>query len=280
MDSTSSSSKFIDIEEVIRNKNPKLLKALPMFLIRYLKRVIHQDDLNDIIENNRDVYGVDFVRKALQMFGTVCTVKGVENVPKEGRFIFASNHPLGGLDGLILISEAGRLFPNVKFVVNDLLMNVKNLESVFVPVNKHGRQSADYARIIDDAYASDDQILYFPAGLCSRKIKGQVIDLVWHKSFISKAVKYKRDIIPVYVEGRNSNFFYGLANFRKKLGIKVNIEMLYLVDEMFKQKGKSIQVVFGAPVSYTQFDSSKTSSDWATFIREKVYAMKPALSSI
>jgi len=145
---------------------------------------------------------------------------------------------------------------------------------VFIPVNKHGRQSIEYARLIEDAYASDIQILYFPAGLCSRKIKGQIMDLPWHKSFIIKAVQHKRDIIPAYFEGRNTNFFYNLANLRKSLGIKANVEMLYLVNEMYKQRGKPIALTFGKPIPYTTFDKSKSPTEWAAYVRDKVYSIK------
>lgn len=271
------SEKFLDVERVIGKKNPRLLKVIPGFVIRYLKKVLHQDDLNDIIHNNRDRYGVDFVDGSLEGFGSKFEAVGLENVPSSGRFIFASNHPLGGLDGLIFMSVVRKRFPHLKFIVNDLLLNVKNLEPVFIPVNKHGKQSVSYVAAIDKAYASDEQILYFPAGLCSRKINGQITDLPWHKSFITKAIKYQRDVIPVYFEGRNSNFFYNLSNFRKTLGIKANIEMFYLVDEMFKQHKKFIRLYFGKPIPYSTFDHSKTPAEWANYVRSEAYALSTKL---
>ncbi len=267
------SEKFLDVESIIGKKNPRLLKFIPGFVIRYLKKVLHQDDLNDIIHNNRNNYGVDFADGSLQGFGSKFEAVGLENVPSSGRFIFASNHPLGGLDGLIFMSVVRKKFPNLKFIVNDLLLNVKNLEPVFIPVNKHGKQSVSYVAAIDKAYASDEQMLYFPAGLCSRKIKGQITDLPWHKNFIVKAVKYQRDVIPVYFEGRNSNFFYNLSNFRKALGIKANIEMFYLVDEMFKQNKKFIRLYFGKPIPYSTFDHSKTPAEWANYVRAEAYSL-------
>jgi len=273
MDSTSSDDKFIDLEEVIRKKNPRLLKALPKFLINYLKRIIYQDEVNQVIQNNKSAYGLDFVSGILKDFGTKVEVHGFENLPDSGRFIFASNHPLGGLDGVVLMNEVGKKFPDLKFIVNDLLLNLKNFEPVFIPVNKHGRQSTEYARKIEDAYKSDTQILYFPAGLCSRKIKGKIADLTWHKSFIIKSIQHKRDIIPVYFEGRNTNFFYNLANLRKFIGIKANIEMVFLVGEMFKQQKKLIKLTFGKPVPYTTFDNSKPPADWALDVRNIVYSM-------
>jgi putative hemolysin len=266
--------KFIDIDEVIRSKNPKLYRLLPSMIIRYLKKIAHQDELNQAINNHKNKFGLPFVTGVLSDMGISYESFGTENIPPHGRYIFASNHPLGGLDGLVIINETGKFFPDVKFVVNDLLLNVKNMNSLFVPVNKHGKQSVEYARRIDDAYTSDDQILYFPAGLCSRNIKGKITDLPWQKNFISKAIKYQRDIIPVYFSGQNSSFFYRLSNLRKKLGIKVNLEMLYLVDEMYKQQNKSLKLVFGKPIPYTLFDSTKPLSDWTLYVRDVVYSLK------
>jgi len=265
--------KFIDIEKVIAGKSPRLLKSLPRFIIRYLKRIIHQDEMNLFISEYGHKQGVEFIDEVLRVMGVTYTVEGIENIDPNGRYLFASNHPLGGLDGMILIHLLGQKYPEIKFPVNDLLMNVKQLQSVFIPVNKHGAQSSQNARMIEEAYASSTQILYFPAGLCSRKQKGGIKDLEWKKSFITKAVKHKRDIVPVYFSGRNSNFFYNLSRLRGFFGIKANLEMLYLVDEMFKQKGKSITIRIGKPIPYNNFDSSKTPIDWASWVKERVYEM-------
>lgn len=266
--------KIIDVEAILRKRNPSLLKTLPKFVINYLKRIAHQDTINEMVTNNKDLHGLPFVEKGLNTLGMIYDAVDLENIPTTGRFIFASNHPLGGLDGLVIINSVGKRFPDVKFVVNDLLMNVPNLEPLFLPVNKFGRQNSDYARKLDASYASSCQILYFPAGLCSRKIKGKITDLKWQKSFVMKATQYQRDVIPVFFEGRNSNFFYNFANIRKMLGIKMNYEMVYLVDEMFKQRGRKLRLIFGKPIPYTTFDSSKTPNEWAQFVREQVYSLK------
>jgi len=264
--------KFIDVKEVFRKKNPALVKITPEFVFSFMKRLIHEDEVNRIIYDYRDRYGLDFVRSILEDMKVTYSMEGIENVPVNGRYIFASNHPLGGFDGLTLMDAIGTVFPDIRFIVNDILLNLKNFEPVFVPVNKHGRQSSDYARKIEETYQSDAQVLYFPAGLCSRKINGQITDPKWNKNFIQKAIQYERDVIPVFFEGRNSNFFYNLANFRKKLKIKANLEMIFLVNEFFKQKGRHLQLKFGEPVSYATFD--KDYNRWADFIREKVYSMQ------
>jgi Putative hemolysin len=202
------------------------------------KKIIHQTELNQILENNRDTQGAEFAKKTLEYLNVKCNIiyKNKEALSKDKRYIFVSNHPLGGLDGLILISEMGRDFNEIKFVVNDLLMHIEPLKPVFVPVNKHGKMGKEYGMLINDAYSSNAQILYFPSGLCSRLIKGEIKDLEWKKNFIKQAKKYNRDIVPVHFSGRNSNFFYRLAKFRKFLGIKFNFEMIFLPDEMIKQK--------------------------------------------
>ena len=247
---------------------------MPGFLFFLVKKLIHEDEINRIIYDYRECYGLDFVRSILDDMKVTYTMDGLEKVPIGGRYIFASNHPLGGFDGLVLMDAIGKIFPEIRFIVNDLLLNIKNFAPVFVPVNKHGRQSIEYARLIDETYSSDAQVLYFPAGLCSRKIKGKITDLKWHKNFIQKAVEYSRDVVPVYFEGRNSNFFYNLANLRKKLKIKANIEMTFLVDELFKQKGRHMMLKFGTPIAYTTFEKSKNFNQWAEIVRETVYSMR------
>ncbi len=268
----------IDIEKAIAQKNPRLLRLLPGFVLRYLKRIIHEEELNEILSRYGHLRGLDFVSAALDYMGVTYTTYGTENIPRQGRFIFVSNHPLGGLDGLVFIKVIGEIFPEIRFPVNDLLLNIPSLNDIFLPVNKHGAQSRQAVRAIEEAYASEAQILYFPAGLCSRKIKGKIVDLEWKKHFITKAVEYERDVIPVFFSGKNSNFFYNLSNLRIMLGLKANIEMIYLPDEMFKQKGKSLALKIGEPLSYKMFDRSRTPAEWAAWVKEKVYRMGEELT--
>ncbi len=266
--------KFIDIEKTISDKNPGLLKMLPGFVIRYLKRIIHEDELNDLTERFQDEKGLDFIKGVFGFMGIKYRAVGTENIPLSGRYLFASNHPLGGLDGLVFIYEVGKIYPNLKFPVNDLLMNVANLEELFLPVNKHGKQERESVRQIEEAYASDAQILYFPAGLCSRKRHGKIRDLEWKKNFVAKSVRHKRDIIPVYFSGRNSDFFYNLANFRVFMGIKSNFEMVFLPNEMFKQIDKEIIITFGKPIPWTTISKSDLSfQEWSDRLCDLVYHM-------
>jgi putative hemolysin len=268
---------LIDVEKVLRTKNPSLAKMVPRFLTNYLKRIVHQEELNDFLRSSGHLRDAELIREGLNFLSINYNVTGAENIPSEGRFIFVSNHPLGGLDGLVFIYEISKYFPDIKFPVNDILTNIENLSGIFLPVNKHGSQDREAARRIEEAYASDCQILYFPAGLCSRKKGGVIKDLTWHKSFVTKAVQHRRDIMPAFFSGRNSDFFYNLSNLRKMLGIKANIEMLYLADEMFRQKGKVIDLVFGRQIPWQTFDRSKSPAEWASWVKTKTYDLESSL---
>jgi len=276
--SNKNGNSFLDLERVIANKNSGLIKILPRFVLNYLKKVIHQDELNEIVRVNYDADGLDFLDACLKGFGVKIIYHGIENIPAEGRWIIASNHPLGGLDGMALMQVIGKVRKDIVFPVNDLLMNIPNLRGLFIPINKHGSNMGN-ARLIDETFASDKAMLYFPAGLCSRKKNGEICDLEWKKSFITKARTHKRDIIPCFINGRNSNWFYNLARLRTLLGMKANIEMLYLVDEMYKQRGKEIVISFGKPISYTIFDKQKTDSDWAQKLKGHVYELEKNIQS-
>lgn len=262
---------LIDIEKVFSSKNPRLLKIIPSFVIRYLKRITHQEEINAFISQNSHKMGLEFSKAILDEFGVRYNTAGMENIPDSGRFLFASNHPLGGMDGIALITAVGEKFTNLKFPVNDILMNIKGLDNIFIPINKHGGHSKDAARQMEEAYQSDAQMLMFPAGLVSRKRNSKIADLEWKKNFIKKAIQHKRDIIPVHITGRNSNFFYNLANWRKRLGIKANIEMLYLADEMYMQKGENLTIRFGQPISWEKLTSDVNAYEWAQKIKATVY---------
>ncbi|MEI8005621.1 MAG: glycerol acyltransferase [Bacteroidota bacterium] len=277
--------KLINVEGLFEAKNPALLKIIPKWILNYLKRIIHQDEVNGYIYNHRDKKGLPFVEAILDEFGAkICTViPGISPESTEARLremidghrlIIASNHPLGGLDGLALMNQIGKARPDIVFPVNDLLLNVPGLKPLFIPIDKHGKNTGNIS-IIDESFAGSKVMLYFPAGLVSRKFKGGVIaDLEWKPTFIKKARRYERDILPVYISGRNSDWFYNLARWRKRLGIKANIEMLYLADEMMKQKGQTINIVIGGVIPWQSFDKSRNDLQWAEFVKQKVYSLQ------
>ncbi|HAG16530.1 MAG TPA: glycerol acyltransferase [Bacteroidales bacterium] len=266
-------SEFIDVERIIASKSKRALKYTPKFIISYLKKIVHQDYVNNFLQIHQDKIGFDFVKAVLDEFHVKLKVEGLEFIDLTKKYIISANHPIGSLDGLALMDVVGKIRKDIIFPVNDLLMNLPNLQPLFIPVNKHG-SNIENARIIDEAFSSNVLMLYFPAGLVSRKKKGIVEDLEWKKTFIRKSRDYFRDVIPVYIEGKNSDFFYRLANWRQRLGIKMNIEMLYLADEMFKQDGNEIKIKFGRPISYQTFDRTKKDIEWADVVKQQVYAMR------
>lgn len=264
----------INIKKVFAEKNPKVAKLIPGFVYRYIEKIVHLKEINEILPAINDKQGLEYVKAIIDYFNLNIEVIGEENIPIGGRHIFVANHPLGGLDGIVFSQVVGQKNPDIQFLVNDILMTLKNLHPIFIPVNKHGRQSLEYFRKIETAYESDAQILNFPAGLCSRKINGEIVDLEWKKSFIAKSIQYKRNVVPVYISGRNSNFFYNLSRLRGFFGIKTNLEMFYLVDEVFKQKNKNIKLIIGKPISYTSFDKSNHPKEWAKKVKTHIYKLK------
>lgn len=266
----------IDLDKILRGKAPKHYRKIPRFLISYLKRIVHQEDINGILERNNGLEGVPFMHALVEKeFQLTLKLRGEDNIPTEGRFVFASNHPLGGLDGICLSSVVGDKFNGkIKYLVNDILYYIDPLKPIFVPINKYGAQAKTSANAINEAYASDNQVITFPAGLCSRKTGREIMDLEWTKSFIIKAVEFQRDVIPVHFEGKNSRFFYNLANLRKASGIKFNFELVYLPDEMYKNSNQTFTITFGKPIPWQTFDKSKSAAEWAQSVKEEVYSLR------
>lgn len=264
----------IDVAAVLKAKAPKT--KVPKFIVNYLRRIIHEDEFNTFFRENPDLRNLDFIEGAFKYLDIQLEIIGKENLPpKDGRYIFASNHPLGGLDGIATGYIIGKHYDGkVRFFSNDLMLFLTPMKDMFIPVNKTGSQGKGHAEKMKELYESDNHLVTYPAGMCSRKTNGKVIDLEWKKNFISKAVEYKRDVVPIYFEGRNSNFFYNLANLRKFLGIKFNIEMMYLADEMFKQQGSHFTIRIGKPITWETFDKSKTHAEWAEWVKEIVYKME------
>ncbi|GAB4242143.1 MAG: 1-acyl-sn-glycerol-3-phosphate acyltransferase [Ekhidna sp.] len=266
--------KFVDVRRLIADKNPKHLKWLPGFVIRWIEKVIHQDELNDFMQRHHQDDTHDFCTALVKEFNLKLELEGMDNIPSPPeRVIFVANHPLGGLDAITIIHLLRSIRPDVKFIVNDLLMAVNNLKSRFIGVNKVGRSAVESLQRVEEQFASGPATFIFPAGLVSRKIKGEIMDLEWKKTFVSKAKKYHLRVIPVHIEGRLTPRFYRLANLRKFLGLKFNIEMFFLVDELFKQKHRTIRIAIGAPINPTTFTKDKSDKEWAEWTKNKVYQL-------
>lgn len=275
----SSEAMRIDVDKVLRERLPKHYRYIPRFAVRWLERTICQDQLNAILLKMAGKNSVDAATVALNEMDITVRATGLEQLP-EGRYMFVSNHPLGGLDGLALISLLGNRYDkNIKFLVNDLLMAVEPLRGVFLPVNKYGSQSRAAATQIEEALKSDAQFITFPAGLCSRmQLDGTIADLPWQKAAVAHAVNYQRDIVPIYFDAHNSRFFYRFAKWRKKLGIKFNIELIFLPKEMIKQCGATLRVFIGEPIPWDSLDARAPKRE-AARLRDLVINMAPMPSN-
>lgn len=265
-------TKFIDVEKILKEKAFSLYKWLPRFAINWLKKKLHEDEINKTMEELKNDVGLEFNRKGLEKIGAKVESVNAHFVPKTGSVVIVSNHPLGGLDGMALIKAVGEVRSDVHFLVNDVLKNIKNYGEIYVAVNKLGASSAKYLRVIEEVFRTESALLLFPAGLVSRKQNGVVRDLVWKKSYVTQAIDHQRMIQPVFIEGQNSKFFYNFAMWRKRLGIKANIEMLFLPDEMFKARKETIKVHFSKPFNSSLLDSSKTHKQWSDLIYQYIYS--------
>src|SRR5574344_525006 len=258
----------IDLEKVLADKFKG--KKFPRFAVSWLKNFIHQDFINELLAGGSE--GAPFCDHVLEHMNVTVDVKGLENVPKDGvPYTFASNHPLGGIDGIALCSIINNNYGSMKMLVNDFLMFVKPLAPLCVPINKIGRQARNLPTLVDDAFRSEDNMLIFPAGLCSRRIGGSFQDIPWTKTFIKKSVETGRAVVPVHFIGRNSSRFYNVAGFCKTFGLKTNFAMFFLPDELYKARNSHLEVRFGEPVPADYFDKSRTALEWAAWMRQKVY---------
>ena len=268
---------LIDLRKIFTAKVPKLMKWMPNWLFRKIQKLLHEADINEILTKYGHLKGLDFINALIADFNLELELKGVDNLMASDRVLVASNHPLGGWDGIALIAAVGNHRGLTLTPVNDFLMFVKPLEPIFIPVNKVGSSTANREEnigLFNETFAGDATICYFPFGLCSRKTDdGKIQDLDWKKTFITKSKTYQRDIVPVHIEGRNSNFFYNLARWRKKLKIKVNIEMAFLVNEFFNQRNKKLTISFGKPIPYATFDRRFTDAQWAEKLRTFSYQL-------
>lgn len=269
--------KTIDVGEILRSKMGAKARFVPSPLVSWLKRIAHQNEVNKFLWDNRELVGTPWLEECVRYLDMTLEVEGEENLPPkddEKLYTFVSNHPLGGIDGVALGSIIGRKYDDkFRYLVNDLLMNLPGLAPLCIPINKTGNQSRNFPAMVEAGFKSDNHMLMFPAGLCSRRKKGIVRDLTWKKTFISKSVEYHRDVVPIHFGGQNSDFFYRLANFSDSYLKKVNVAMLFLVDEMYKNVHKKFRVKFGKPIPWQTFDKSKSPMEWAKFVYDRVYEL-------
>ena len=269
--------KTIDIDSILQSKMGAKAKWVPRPLVSWLKRIIHQDQVNAYLWDSRDKVGTEWLEECVRYLQMTLRVEGMENLPdkNDGRlYTIVSNHPLGGADGVALGAIIGRHFDSrFRYLVNDLLMNLPGLAPLCIPINKTGKQSRNFPAMVKAGFESSHHMLMYPAGICSRRQKdGSIRDIPWTKTFIVKSVEYQRDVVPIHFSGQNSNFFYKLANFSDRY-LPFNLAMLFLVDEMYKNVGKTFEIKIGKPIPWQTFDKSKTPQQWAQYVQDKVYSL-------
>lgn len=267
----------IDIDGILDSKAGSKARFVPGFVRTWLKNIAHQDEVNEFLESAGTKQGVPWLDAVMEYLDVTLDVRGAENLPDDSdgrRFTFVSNHPLGGPDGIAIGQILGHRYDGrIRYLVNDLLMNLHGLAPLCVPINKTGKQSRDFPRLVEAAFGSDNHIIMFPAGLCSRREKGVVHDLPWNKTFITKSIETQRDVVPIHFGGCNSDRFYRVANIGKRLGLKFNIAMLFLADETFRNRHKTFSVHIGRPIPYQTFQSDKKPAEWARWVEEQVYKL-------
>ncbi len=264
--------KFIDVAGLIASKNPKLAKRLPKFIIKYLERILHQDEINEFIIENGHLYDHEFCSAIINYFNITIKIEGIENIPVEGPAIVTMNHPLGGMDAIAFVHSLKDHRKDIRFIVNDLLLSLENLKNLFVGVNKHGKNRTETRKDIENLFHSDHLVCIFPAGMVSRRKKGMIRDLEWKKTFVGYAKKLQTPVIPVFIDGELSNFFYNLSNLRSSLGIKSNLEMLYLSNELFKQRNRTMIFKIGKAIQLPENETNEI--ELANLIKSKVYELE------
>ena len=259
---------LLDLNEIL---GPKMSAKLPGFVKRFFARRLHIKQINDCIMKAEHYDGAGFFDEALDYVGITYKVRGEENIDLSKKYLFACNHPLGGPEALIIGSIFRKIYGDGFMVPsNQILYNMKPLQEFFVPVSVGGRQGREIAERIAGMFESDRQVLVFPAGLCAKSIKGVVTEMPWKKMFVAQARKYQRDVVPVHISGHNSKWYFFLSWLSRTLKLKFNLGMIFLVDELFKQRGNEFVITFGKPIEYDRFDKTKTDLQWADEVKNIV----------
>lgn len=264
----------IDVGEVLAQKLGSKARYVPRAVVRLVEKLIHQEELNGLLESNFPKRGAEFCEGVLADLDVKLEIEGQEHMPENPRCLIVSNHPLGGLDGIAMIAWLSRHYGRpVHFVVNDMLMVVDPLSDCFVPVNTVGKQNRHSAEALDSVLAGNDPVVIYPAGLVSRLgADGTVADLRWRKMAVTKAIESRRDVVPVYFDGANSPSFYKWARRRTRLGIKFNYEMVLLPREVFRARGKTFRLLVGEPLGWQTLDAANPTGQ-AEALRSLVYSL-------
>ncbi|MCX7089166.1 MAG: lysophospholipid acyltransferase family protein [Methylococcales bacterium] len=229
------------------------------FLLKTLKKLIHQDEFNEVIAKNQHLRGFAFLDKLLHYFKFNYQIGNTSfnNIPSEGRLLIVANHPIGTLDGLALVKLVRSVRPDVRIVANRVLSQMEPLQSVFLSVDVlagHQNLRATYRAMLE-ALENESALIIFPAGEVSRITPKGIRDGLWQSGFIKLARRAKCSVLPVHIKAKNSAWFYSLSTVYKPLGT------LWLVNEMFNKRHQEIKFKVGAPIPHTALAESDESDE-------------------
>ena len=245
---------MFNVDQVVTENLPKMNnQSLVSKSIKYILRyLLHEKAMVTIEKQYPYAKGPDFAEAMLDHFDFGYCVSDIdrEKIPALGRVVIIANHPIGTLDGAALIKMVSEVRPDFKVVANDLLMNITPLHSVLLPVNNMGGITAK--KNLEAIYShlnNDGVIIIFPAGEVSRIGPSGVRDGSWHKGFLNFATATQSPVLPVYMDARNSAFFYAISAVYKPLST------LFLIKEMFKHAHKRMNIKIGDLIPFEHYDS-------------------------
>jgi putative hemolysin len=272
---------MIDAERILQETYPDFKFGKDnKLVVQALKKLIHEDDFNDVIRKNQHLRGFAFLDKLLHYFKFNYQVSNdcYNNIPSEGRLLIVANHPIGTLDGLALVKLIRSVRPDVRIVANRVLSHMEPLQSIFLPVDvlSDKKKLKDVYKVMLDALENEEAIIFFPAGEVSRITPKGIRDGAWQSGFIKLARRAQCPILPIFIKAKNSALFYSASTLYKPLGT------MLLVKEMFNKKGQEIKFMVGAPVPYHVIaDSEESNKQLSQRFRKHVQNLgkknKPAL---
>jgi len=246
----------ISTKEIIKSKFPSFLSGFPDVFSKIfylsLDRILFIPRINRFLEKHGDKTGIEFIEELFDELDISYKLsnKDREKIPSEGKLIIVANHPLGGLDGLVLLKLVSEIRNDVKIIANDVLMNIQNLADYFLPFDLLSKKDLkkNYT-LISEALKKENAIIIFPAGEVARLTVNGIKDKKWNKGAVYFAEKFQTPVLPIFIRGRNSFLFYFISLFSKKLS------MFLLPYELFNKKNKSYEIKIDHPISPKAFNT-------------------------
>ena len=230
-------------------------------IVRGISRWSRLDQIQMFLDENRDLKDWEFLDASLDYLGVHHHAwdAELEHIPKTGRALIVANHPLGALDALALLKQISKVRKDVRIIANDMLMQLTNLQGLFLPVRIIGGQAgAQSVDAIEKALNAEECVVIFPAGEVSRLGLKGIVDGPWRRGFVRFARRTQSPIVPAKIRARNSVLFYGASTIHKSIGTSL------LAREMFSRRGRRLQLRIGEPML---IPSDMSSSDAIVWVR-------------